>query len=217
MRFPGGKLLQQLLLAKDHRRMHQGIQTRQAFRRTEDPGSQGTTVDFAVIPQDVIAKFLHHSLVRLPALSQNFVAQFIGLNQETSEAHQRFAHESLPAGKAACQPGLYHRPASRSAEATVFAINMAMVKGPTPPGTGVYALAFSTTSSGSTSPTRRLPLLSKDASFSGEFRKMRAASARSSIRLVPTSITVTPLARKSAVSMAARPMAATRISDIGRA
>jgi len=38
---------------------------------------------------------------------------------------------------------------------TVFAINMAIVIGPTPPGTGVIALTFSATSSKSTSPTNR--------------------------------------------------------------
>ena len=38
---------------------------------------------------------------------------------------------------------------------TVFAISIAMVIGPTPPGTGVIALAFFDTSSNATSPTRR--------------------------------------------------------------
>src|ERR1035441_2031953 len=65
---------------------------------------------------------------------------------------------------------------------------------------------------GSTSPTSRLPLRSKDASFSGELRKIRAARARSSMRLVPTSMTVAPWRMKSRVIMAGRPMAATRIS-----
>ena len=38
---------------------------------------------------------------------------------------------------------------------TVFAINIAIVIGPTPPGTGVIALAFFDTSSNATSPTSR--------------------------------------------------------------
>src|SRR5215813_14242451 len=62
----------------------------------------------------------------------------------------------------------------RSAAATVFTISSAMVSGPTPPGTGLYAPAFSATSIGSTSPTSTLPFLSNAASFSGEFRKIRA-------------------------------------------
>src|ERR1039457_5035725 len=57
---------------------------------------------------------------------------------------------------------------------------------------------------GSTSPTSRLPLRSKDASFSGELRKIRAARARSSMRLVPTSMTVAPWRMKSRVIMAGR-------------
>src|SRR5207253_10476901 len=38
---------------------------------------------------------------------------------------------------------------------TVFDINIAIVIGPTPPGTGVIALAFGATSSNATSPTSR--------------------------------------------------------------
>ena len=38
---------------------------------------------------------------------------------------------------------------------TVFAISIAIVIGPTPPGTGVIALAFFDTSSNATSPTSR--------------------------------------------------------------
>jgi hypothetical protein len=38
---------------------------------------------------------------------------------------------------------------------SVFAISIAIVIGPTPPGTGVIALAFFDTSSNATSPTRR--------------------------------------------------------------
>src|SRR5207302_8052867 len=59
---------------------------------------------------------------------------------------------------------------------TVFAISIAMVIGPTPPGTGVIALAFFDTSSNATSPTRRYP----------------RSLAWSSTRLMPTSITTTP-------------------------
>src|SRR4029077_3834043 len=59
---------------------------------------------------------------------------------------------------------------------TVFAINMAIVIGPTPPGTGVIAAVFGATSSKATSPPSRQP---------------RGAAA-SSTRLMPTSITTTP-------------------------
>ena len=70
------------------------------------------------------------------------------------------------------QPSAYAAGA-RSADATVFDISMAMVSGPTPPGTGVYAEARSAMASGSTSPTSTLPAISRAASFSGRPRKMR--------------------------------------------
>src|SRR5207247_4756931 len=59
---------------------------------------------------------------------------------------------------------------------TVFDISIAMVIGPTPPGTGVIALAFLDTSPNATSPTRRYP----------------RSFAASSTRLMPTSMTTAP-------------------------
>src|ERR1035437_2912459 len=120
------------------------------------------------------------------------MSEFIRVDQQTSIAGQRLADKLFSADDAARQPDFQHTPERRSAEATVLTISMAMVSGPTPPGTGVYAPARSTTPMGSTSPTSTLPLRSKDASFSGELRKIRAARPRASMRLVPTSMTVAP-------------------------
>jgi hypothetical protein len=53
-----------------------------------------------------------------------------------------------------------------SAALTVFAISIAIVSGPTPPGTGVKAPAFSATS-GCTSPTSTEPFLLNTARRSG--------------------------------------------------
>src|SRR6185503_7151125 len=66
------------------------------------------------------------------------------------------------------------RPSRRHAATSVLRISMAMVIGPTPPGTGVMAAATSAASSKATSPTS-LPLPSSAA-----------------IRLMPTSTTVAP-------------------------
>ena len=68
----------------------------------------------------------------------------------------------LPAGDAPGEPdaqGRGHqrtRPAQAAADAafTVFFMSRAMVRGPTPPGTGVIAEATSRTATKSTSPTR---------------------------------------------------------------
>src|SRR5690348_4801067 len=71
---------------------------------------------------------------------------------------------------------------------------MAIVIGPTPPGTGVIAPATSPTGPKSTSPTRP-----------------------SSVRLMPTSMTVAPCFTMSAVIMRARPTAAADLGQVARA
>ena len=71
----------------------------------------------------------------------------------------------------------------------MFASSIAIVIGPTPPGTGVIAPATSLTASNSTSPT-----------------------SPSSVRLVPTSITVAPGLTISAPTSRGEPTAATRMS-----
>ena len=81
---------------------------------------------------------------------------------------------------------------ARLAASKVFAISIAIVIGPTPPGTGVITLAFSFTASKSTSPTKRNPLF----------------FVASGIRFTPTSITHAPSFTISAVTVFGRPVAA---------
>ena len=73
---------------------------------------------------------------------------------------------------------------------------MAIVIGPTPPGTGVMNEAFAATSSKATSPTRRVPL----------------ALFGSSMRLMPTSITIAPGLTIFALTNSGIPIAAIKIS-----
>src|ERR1019366_7297149 len=181
-----------LVFAPNCRRVHQRIQAGQTLRVSEDARRQGAAVDGGVGGQNLATEFLYHGLVSLSAGRHHRMADFIRLNQQATAGGQRLANKRLSAGETARQPNFQHTPKRRSAEATVLTMSMAMVRGPTPPGTGVYAPAHSTTSMGSTSPTSRLPLRSKDASFSGELRKIRAARSRSSTRLLPTSMTVAP-------------------------
>ena len=72
-----------------------------------------------------------------PSGRHHLAADFVGLDQAATPTGQRFAHECLTGGDAAGKPHFQHRPRRRSADATVFDISMAMVSGPTPPGTGV--------------------------------------------------------------------------------
>src|SRR5205823_14582018 len=83
-----------------------------------------------------------------------------------------------------------------SAARTVFDRSIAIVMGPTPPGTGEIAFAFRRTASKSTSPTVREPLF----------------AVGSGMRLMPTSMTTTPSRTMSAVTNRGEPIAATRIS-----
>src|SRR5579863_4518453 len=85
--------------------------------------------------EDAGSKLANHGIIRCPARLQNLVAQFIRADQITAQVRQRAAHEALAAGEPARQSYAEH--VCRSASATVLAISMAIVRGPTPPGTGV--------------------------------------------------------------------------------
>ena len=78
-----------------------------------------------------------------------------------------------------------------SDNASYSAISMAMVSGPTPPGTGVMAPAISATC-GSTSPIRVEPFSANVFSRFSLPLKNFSNSARSVILFMPTSITVAP-------------------------
>src|ERR1035437_5486850 len=94
---------------------------------------------------------------------------------------------------------------------TVLNINIAMVSGPTPPGTGVRAPTIAATS-GCTSPISVEPFLRKASSRFASPAKKRWNSAGSVMAFIPTSMTVAPGLTKSRVIMPARPIAATRMS-----
>src|SRR4030042_1154732 len=93
------------------------------------------------------------------------------------------------------------RSALRSAATTVLTISMVIVMGPTPPGTGVIALAFSLTASKSTSPLR-----------SGTCLVGSVLLGFHPTRFTPTSITTAPSFTMSALMTSGEPIAATRIS-----
>ena len=76
-------------------------------------------------------------MVSLTAGGKYLVAELVGLDQVTSAGGQSFTDEAFSAGKSTGESYLQHCLARCSAEATVFAMSMAMVRGPTPPGTGV--------------------------------------------------------------------------------
>src|SRR6185437_13148101 len=148
------------------------IQPSKRFRGSEDTRRKRATIDFTSLCKDALTEFADHRVVRFPASRQHGMAELVGMDHQAAPAGERFRDEAFAAGEAPGESDFQHLPHRRSAASTVFAMSMAMVSGPTPPGTGVYAEARSTTSSGCTSPTRIPPRLSNTASFSGELRKM---------------------------------------------
>src|SRR6185369_14008375 len=101
-------------------------------------------------------------------------------------AEQQGGSDHNPSGSA--------RPARRCAATRVLRMSMAIVIGPTPPGTGVIAPATSAASAKATSPTKR-PLPSSVG-----------------MRLIPTSMTVAPGLIQSPRTISGRPIAATTMS-----
>ena len=71
------------------------------------------------------------------ASKRQALAEQIGLDEQAAVTGQGLADKRLAGRQSAGQPHFLHRPACRSAAATVLAMSMAMVRGPTPPGTGV--------------------------------------------------------------------------------
>src|SRR5690606_34918794 len=90
-------------------------------------------------------------------------------------------------------------PAARKAARKALAMSMAMVIGPTPPGTGVIAPATLSTEEKSTSPTSRV---------------LPSPLSGATTRLMPTSTTVAPGLTQSPLTISGRPTAATRISAL---
>src|SRR5690606_12082113 len=87
-------------------------------------------------------------------------------------------------------------PCCKHAAFTVLTSRQAMVMGPTPPGTGVMAAAFSATSQKATSPTSLV------------------LPSPASRRLMPTSITTAPSFTQEPFTISGLPTAATRISAV---
>src|SRR5450432_1202069 len=111
---------------------------------------------------------MDYGVVGFGARQQDLVTQLVRLNQVATQIAQGVSGERFAARETPRESYAEHR--CRSAALTVLAMSMAMVNGPTPPGTGVYAPANSRTASGSTSPI----------------------NFPSAVRFMPTSITVAP-------------------------
>src|SRR5262249_32125285 len=105
------------------------------FGMIENQFAEGVAIDEAVGIEDPHPKLADHRVVRFGAGKQNLVTQLVRFDQVTSEITQGVPDEALAAGQAAREPYAEHKRCS--AARTVLDMSMAMVSGPTPPGTGV--------------------------------------------------------------------------------
>ena len=133
-----------------------------ASANTRAPSTLRSTVPSAArIPRPNAAD---HVLVGGPAGRDHLVGHRVEVERPESGRGQMSPHARLAAGDAAGEADPQHRAsaagrggaaAACSAEDTVLLMSMAMVSGPTPPGTGVSAPARSRTEGAWTSPTSR--------------------------------------------------------------
>src|SRR5581483_9283208 len=150
-------LRQPLLLPGDHRRMNQPVQLLHAAV-AERKLRQPRTVNRPIGIDDLRTKMSHHVVVHRLAGLHEFVRDHIGLKKMGPQLDEHAAHDALTAryaaGQANAQQGCSYRlPASAGmreprrirAALTVLTMSMAIVSGPTPPGTGVSAPATSAT------------------------------------------------------------------------
>src|SRR5215469_5464954 len=189
MRVPGFDLGDHAGLPRPDRRMHQFVQFLKQRRLVENKRSQLAPIDALFRRENASAEFADYRVIGLPIGQQHLMTELVGFNEMTAEIGQCMSHETLAAGQTSGEP--YPEHTCCSAACTVLLISIAMVSGPTPPGTGVYALASSRAAAASTSPISPLPSVP---------------------RFWPTSITTAPGRMKSRVMRFARPIAATRIS-----
>src|SRR6185369_6400515 len=115
---------------------------------------------------------------------------FVRVDKGTSEFDEHLADGCLSGGDSSGQTHSQHQiPRRMRAALTVFFISVAIVIGPTPPGTGVNIDATSFTDRSSTSPAQMYPRLSKSFHRDGSSPNRRRTSSLLATLFVPTSIT----------------------------
>src|SRR5882762_3892628 len=140
--------------------MHNCVQARQARRVGKHNGAELLPVHTSIRREDSASKFTHNFVVCCSTGLNQAVRDFVGVKHVAPEfaknrgdcglscsdsARQAYAQHQ---GLAATAPGTTIGTACarrRRAAFTVLRISMAMVSGPTPPGTGVIAPATSAT------------------------------------------------------------------------
>lgn len=130
-----GELLLQPVNAGAYVRVHQGVKLFEPLGVVKNLSRQTAPFYGAIRRQDFLAKLENNSVIGFAAGFLHLTTQFVGVNDPASEFRQDSRDECLTAGQSAGEPYAEH--ACCSASPTVFDISMAIVSGPTPPGTGL--------------------------------------------------------------------------------
>ena len=135
--------------------MNQRVQLRTSLRIAEDDLSENLAANPSIGGKDAIAKSLNHGFIYGLARLKQFVRDPVGIDEVASKLDEHYAHRALARGDAAREPDPEHQMARRMRAAlSVFFMSIAIVIGPTPPGTGVIMDATSLTPRSSTSPAQ---------------------------------------------------------------
>src|SRR5205807_5131634 len=153
---------------------------------------QLSAVDGLIWIDDGDAETSYDLVVRGLSWLHQLVPDSIGVHHVRTFGSQHLSHGGFAAGQPTRQSydqaHCSANPRRIRAAFTVFDISMAMVRGPTPPGTGVIAPATSATS-GCTSPTSVDPFFANSSARLGSLPKYSRTFSCVVTRLMPTSMT----------------------------
>jgi hypothetical protein len=83
--------------------MYQLVELFQPLRVFENLGRQALPVNSTVLLEDFRAEFAHHIRIRLASREQDFMAEFIGLDQVTAQSRQGLSNKTFAGSQATRQ------------------------------------------------------------------------------------------------------------------
>src|SRR2546425_4759026 len=147
--------VQPISLALNHCGMDDPVQFCPGLRITENDFSKNIPIDRSIRRQDVFTKGLNRGCIDRLAGPKEFVGDPVRVEEMASELDEHYSHGGLARSDSAGEPCAEHQMARRKRAAfSVFLMSVAIVIGPTPPGTGVIIEATSLTPRSSTSPAQ---------------------------------------------------------------
>src|ERR1700722_6635746 len=117
-----------------HGRVDDGAEFCEQILILKDDGAEFPAVDGTIRVENGFSELSDDGVVGFGAFRHDLVAEIVGLYQKAAEVFESPANEGFAGGISTGEAYAEHPEAEwRSAKATVFAINIAIVNGPTPP------------------------------------------------------------------------------------